>query len=172
MDTVGILPKVRGASLVTQTVKSLLQWKRPWFDPWVRKIPGEGNGNTLQYSCPENSMCRGTWQATVANCPYGCREWDRTEWLNSFTFKNKKMRITTVPSSAGRFVVVLFKMLTILTSYSWFHFFPYSLCSIIPLSLIPKSFRLFLFTFAFNKQTCREFLSWVIYFYILILSQL
>ena len=26
---------------------------------------GEGNGNPLQYSCLENSMGRGTWQATV-----------------------------------------------------------------------------------------------------------
>ena len=27
--------------------------------------PGEGNGNPLQYSCLENSMDRGVWQATV-----------------------------------------------------------------------------------------------------------
>ena len=27
--------------------------------------PGEGNGNPLQYSCPENPMDRGAWQATV-----------------------------------------------------------------------------------------------------------
>ena len=27
--------------------------------------PGEGNGYPLQYSCLENSMNRGTWQATV-----------------------------------------------------------------------------------------------------------
>ena len=27
---------------------------RPGFDPWVRKIPGEGPGNPLQYSCLEN----------------------------------------------------------------------------------------------------------------------
>ena len=27
--------------------------------------PGEGNGNSLQYSCLENPMDRGTWQATV-----------------------------------------------------------------------------------------------------------
>ena len=34
--------------------------------PWVRKIPGEGNGNSsLQYSCLENSMDRGAWRATV-----------------------------------------------------------------------------------------------------------
>ena len=32
------------------------------FDAWVGKIPGEGNGNTLQYSCLENPMDRGTWQ--------------------------------------------------------------------------------------------------------------
>ena len=27
--------------------------------------PGEGNGNPLQYSCPENSMDGGTWWATA-----------------------------------------------------------------------------------------------------------
>ena len=25
------------------------------------KSPGKGNGNLLQYSCPENSMDRGAW---------------------------------------------------------------------------------------------------------------
>ena len=35
------------------------------FDPWVGKIPGEGNGNPLQYSCLENSMDRGTWRAEI-----------------------------------------------------------------------------------------------------------
>ena len=33
--------------------------------PWVRKIPGEGNGNPLQYFLLENSMDRGAWQVTV-----------------------------------------------------------------------------------------------------------
>ena len=31
------------------------------FNPWVRKVPGEGNGNPLQYSCLENPMDRGAW---------------------------------------------------------------------------------------------------------------
>ena len=31
---------------------------------WGRS-PGEGNSNPLQYSCLENPMTRGTWQATV-----------------------------------------------------------------------------------------------------------
>ena len=29
------------------------------------RFPGEGNGNPLQYSCLENPIDRGTWQATV-----------------------------------------------------------------------------------------------------------
>ena len=30
------------------------QCRRWGFDPWVRKIPGRGHGNPLQYSCLEN----------------------------------------------------------------------------------------------------------------------
>ena len=33
--------------------------------PGLGRSPGEGNGNPLQYSCLENPMDRGTWQATV-----------------------------------------------------------------------------------------------------------
>ena len=33
--------------------------------PGLGRIPGEGNGNPLQYSCLENPMGRGVWQATV-----------------------------------------------------------------------------------------------------------
>ena len=29
------------------------------------RSPGVGNGNSLQYSCLENPMDRGTWRATV-----------------------------------------------------------------------------------------------------------
>ena len=29
------------------------------------RFPGEGNGNPLQYSCLENPMDKGGWQATV-----------------------------------------------------------------------------------------------------------
>ena len=30
--------------------------KRCEFDPWVRKIPGGGHGNPLQYPCLEKPM--------------------------------------------------------------------------------------------------------------------
>ena len=32
--------------------------------PGSRRSPGEENSNTIQYSCRENSMDRGAWQAT------------------------------------------------------------------------------------------------------------
>ena len=33
--------------------------------PGSGRLSGEGNGNALQYSCLENPMDRGAWQATV-----------------------------------------------------------------------------------------------------------
>ena len=33
--------------------------------PELGRSPGVGNGNPPQYSCLENSMGRGAWQATV-----------------------------------------------------------------------------------------------------------
>ena len=33
--------------------------------PGLRRSPGEGNGNPLQYACLENPMNRGAWWATV-----------------------------------------------------------------------------------------------------------
>ena len=39
------------------------------------RSPREGNGYPLQYSCLENAMDRGPWQATV----YGVTESDTTE---------------------------------------------------------------------------------------------
>ena len=37
----------------------------PGSIPVSGRSPGEGNGNPLQYSCLENPMDRGAWQATV-----------------------------------------------------------------------------------------------------------
>ena len=33
--------------------------------PGLGRSPGEGHGNPLQYSCLENAMDRGAWQAVV-----------------------------------------------------------------------------------------------------------
>ena len=37
----------------------------PGSIPALGRSPGEENGNPLQYTCLENSMNRGAWQATV-----------------------------------------------------------------------------------------------------------
>ena len=49
------------------------------FSPWVRKIPGEGNGDSPQYSCLGNPMDRGAWRATVHRV---AKESDMTEQLS------------------------------------------------------------------------------------------
>ena len=45
--------------------ESACQCRRYGFNPWVKTSLWRGNGNPLQYSCMENCMDRGAWQATV-----------------------------------------------------------------------------------------------------------
>ena len=41
--------------------ESTCQCRRHRFNPWVKKILGERNGNPLQYSCLRNPMDTGAW---------------------------------------------------------------------------------------------------------------
>ena len=50
----------------------------PGSIPGLGRFPGEKNGNPLQYSCLENPMNRGAWEATV----HGVPRVGMTEWLN------------------------------------------------------------------------------------------
>ena len=73
-DTVNIR-----TSLVARVVKNPPAYPggmRHGFDPWVRRSPGRGNGNSLQYSCLENPMDREAWQATAHRVE---KSWDMTE---------------------------------------------------------------------------------------------
>ena len=58
-----------GASQVAQVVKNPPANTGDIGDtgsiPESGRSPGEGNGNPLQYSYPENPMGRGAWQATI-----------------------------------------------------------------------------------------------------------
>ena len=48
------------------------------------RLPGEGNGNPLQYSCLENSMDRGAWRAAVHGVPVR-QDWAHTQSMHACT---------------------------------------------------------------------------------------
>ena len=55
--------------------------------PGLGRSPGEGNGNPLLYSCLDNPMDGGAWEAAV----FGVAK-SRTR-LSNFTFTLKKLKI-------------------------------------------------------------------------------
>ena len=101
MHTYSMLRMLRlyGASLVAQIVKNLPAMQKTRVQSLGWEDPGEGNGNPLQYSCPENPMDRGAWQATVHGvaksrirlCDYhftswGCQKVMAQNWLGICVF--------------------------------------------------------------------------------------
>ena len=85
------------ASVVAQTVKNpACSGGDSGSIPGLGRSHGEGKGNPLQYSCLENPMDRGTWQAIDS----GVAESDTTEQL--------KQNTNLPPSSHG-----------VLTSYQY-----------------------------------------------------
>ena len=99
----------------------------PGSIPALGRSPGEENGNPLQYTCLENSMNRGAWQATV----HGVAK-SRT-WLSDFTFPEiKNLASLPFPGVHASFHVKsgtalfqpVFSFLS-LPSWCWSH----SLCS-------------------------------------------
>ena len=51
--------------LVVMNPLPIQRLKRRRLDPRVGRSPGGGHSNPLQYSCLENPMDRGAWQAVV-----------------------------------------------------------------------------------------------------------
>ena len=67
-----VLNTIFRASLVAQSIKNLPVMQETTCNagdlgliPGLGRSYGEGKGNSLKYSCLENSMDRGTWWATV-----------------------------------------------------------------------------------------------------------
>ena len=55
-----------------------LWWGRPKFDPWVGKIPGEGNGYPVQLFLPGKSQ---GWRSLAGYNPWGHKKLDTNERL-------------------------------------------------------------------------------------------
>jgi len=53
-------------SIIAQTVKNLPAKQETQIQSLGCESSTERNGYTLQYSCPENSLDRGAWWATVS----------------------------------------------------------------------------------------------------------
>ena len=53
--------------------------------PGSGRSPGEGHGNLLQYSCPENPMDRGAWWASVHRA---AQSWTQLKQLCTHTLDN------------------------------------------------------------------------------------
>ena len=82
-----------------------------WSGYW--QVPGEGNGNSLQYYCLENPMDRGAWQAIFMGSQRVGQDWLSTcigkSWLCHAW--NKGCRITLTrhhPETEGKVKVSLF----------------------------------------------------------------
>ena len=61
-----------------ETAYQCKRGKRRRFDPWVRRSPGEGNGNPLQPSCLEKSHGQ---KSLAGYSPWGHEESDATETI-------------------------------------------------------------------------------------------
>ena len=71
---IGILGPLRGGS---DSKESAYNVRDTDSVPELRRSPGEGNGNPLEYPCLENFLERGAWRATV----HRISELDTTEQL-------------------------------------------------------------------------------------------
>ena len=71
-------------------VKNLPAMPETRVPPGSGGSPGEGNGNPLQYSCPENSIDRGAWGVIV----HGVTNMSRTG-LESRVFHPKSQTLPT-----------------------------------------------------------------------------
>ena len=74
-----------GACLVAHMVNNLPAMQETRVRVEWKRSPGEGHGNPLQYSCLENSMDRGAWQAKV----HGVTELNTTGATNTSSFTSQ-----------------------------------------------------------------------------------
>ena len=72
--------------------------------PWSGRSAGGGNGNPLQYSCLENPMDRGAWQATVHGVEKSKTRLSTRAYVHhiSYTVLNNEVSSISIPSHRNR----------------------------------------------------------------------
>ena len=60
-----VVPSLSASILIEITLNPPANAGDMGLTPGLGRSPGVGNGNTLQYFCPENSMQREAWWTTV-----------------------------------------------------------------------------------------------------------
>ena len=68
------------ASLMTSLVAHACRTGDRGLVPGSGRSSGEGNGNPLQYSCLDNPMDRGAWQATVHGVAKSWTQMSNQHW--------------------------------------------------------------------------------------------
>ena len=91
-----------------------MQCGRPRFNSWVGKIPREGHGNPLQYSCLENPHGQ---RILAGYNSRGRKESDTTEWLSTAQHSWCQKRKETTERAGLRIILIRFNQLAISLSY-------------------------------------------------------
>ena len=73
--------------------------------PALRRSPGVGNDNSIQYSCLENSMDRGAWQATVPGVAKSKIQLNKHTHTCTHAHAQGKERTRMISFNLGRWVV-------------------------------------------------------------------
>ena len=109
-----------------------------------RRIPGSGNGNPLQYSCPGNPMNRGAWWAIVLGFP---KESYTTLQLNN---SKKKLKCTKlqlyIKSNISQSENTQTPLYHIILFYYIFSFYHYQ-------KLLSQLFHVWIYLFAIVSTT-------------------
>ena len=66
--------------------------------PGLGRSPGEGNGNPLQYSCLENSLDRGAWQAVAHGLTKGQTRLSMYAYMHTALGNSLKVKVKLTQS--------------------------------------------------------------------------
>ena len=146
--------------------------------PGLGRFPGGGNGNSLQYSCRESPMDRGTWQATVHGVTKSWTppsDWAQSIYLNATFSVRPTFSLPRCVHKSVLYICVSIPSLQIGSSvpfFSRFHIYVliHNICFSLSDLLHSVQQTLYSSTLLQMTQSC-SFYGWVI-FHCIYVSQL